>query len=136
MSVTLTCSCEGKGINVTRSGCFTQLARPGRRTFDQGTLVLCASWETDLRDCGNCTQPTSSATMVRVWAHFVRCCVAVTSHPQPLLPKRARVYCGCQFGTHPCDATHPGRMMGASERQLFACVLVCGVKVDCGERGC
>ena len=27
---------RGKGINVTRSDRFTQLARPGRRTFDQG----------------------------------------------------------------------------------------------------
>ena len=37
---------------------------------------------------------------VRVWAHFVLCCVAVTSHPQLPLRKRARV----STGTHPCDA--------------------------------
>ena len=81
----------------------------GRRTFDHGSLmsplrllrrqthhlVLCASWESDLRDCG--TVPNQRLRYhVRVWAHFVRCCVAVTSHPQPPL-RRGH---GCTVGVN------------------------------------
>ena len=71
-------------------------------------LILCASWESDLRDCGTVFNHRSAA-MSEFGLIFERCCVAVTSYPQPPL-RRGR---GCTMGiltrTHPCDASIQAR---------------------------
>ena len=40
----------------------------------------------------------------KVWAHFVRWCVAVTSHPQPPLRRGHGCTVGVKGDPHPCDA--------------------------------
>ena len=72
-------------------------------------VVFCSKRETNKRTERKRERETFLGS-VRVWAHFVRCCVAVTSHPQPLL-RRGH---GCIVGVNqdpPVWCSHPGRMM-------------------------
>ena len=124
-------------------------AWPGRRTIDQGLRCWfwcrrCDCWGdwdtpfhlfrilgTDLVECGTvCVQPLLRYH-VDVWAHLERCCVAVTSYPQP--PDRGPH--GCTVGIDrdpPVWHLHPSRAVEVPERQLLLAWLV----VDCGERVC
>ena len=85
-------------------------------------LVLCASWETDLRDCGTVFNQRLRYH-VRVWALFIMRGVVVTSPPTASPPKRARVYCGCQPG--PTRVTPPPRQDGGSIREPALCLPGC-----------
>ena len=101
---------------------------PQRHTI-RPLYLICTTWTADLRpqtlidvaaatpeetetpsrslrvlETDYCVQPTAPL-LVRVWDHFVRCCVAVTSHPQPLLRRGQGVYCGCQPGPTACGTS-------------------------------
>ena len=60
---------------------------------------------------------------VRVWAHFVRCCVACDEPRTASPPKRAQVYCGCQPG--PTRVTHPSRQDDGRIRAPALCLRDC-----------
>ena len=64
-----------------------------------------------------------SLVSVRVWAHFVRCCDAVTSPPTASPPKRALVFCGCQPG--PTRVMLPYRQDDGSIRAPALCLRGC-----------
>ena len=65
-------------------------------------LILCASWESDLRDCGTVFNHRSAA-MSEFGLIFERCCVAVTSYPQPPLRRGHGCTVGMLTRTRPCD---------------------------------
>ena len=72
---------------------------------------------------------------VDVWAHLERCCVALTSYPQP--PDRGQHGCAVSIDQDPpVWAPSPRQGGGGIRAPDLACVVAGGVVVDCGERVC